>query len=68
MVESAVEQHLKIKALEHLIEEEFDSEKSCHAVCHLLTQLYSGSDDKINRMVADLADKALQSSVDIRVN
>jgi hypothetical protein len=66
MVQS-VEQSLRIKALEHLIDEEFDSQRSCHAVCHLLSQLFSGSDDKINRMVADLADKALQSSVEMQI-
>lgn len=63
----SVEQSLRIKALEHLIEEEFDSPRACHAVCHLLTQLFSGSEDETYRMVANLADKALQSSVEMRM-
>lgn len=54
---------LQIKALEHLIDEDFDSQKSCHAVCHLLSQLFGDSDIKINRMIAELAVKALDSTV-----
>lgn len=57
------EHRLQIKALEHLIDEDFDSQKSCHAVCHFLSQLFGGSDIKINRMIVDLAVKALDSTV-----
>jgi hypothetical protein len=60
------EQSIRIKALEHLIDEDFDTEKSCHAVCHLLSQLFCHSDDEINQMVANLAAKALQSTVEIQ--
>ncbi len=58
------ERYLRIKALEHLIEADFDNDKACHEVCHLIAQLFSHSDDDISRMVANLATKALQSSVE----
>lgn len=58
------ERYLQIKALEHLIDAEFDPQKSCHAVCHLVSELLTNSDDDLSRMVAGLAQKALESSVD----
>jgi hypothetical protein len=59
------EQYLRIKALEHLIDLGFDSEKSCHEVCYLMTQLLSKSNDEVSRMMAEVDNKALKSSVDI---
>lgn len=58
------ENALRIKALEHLIEAGFDTQKSCHAVCHLVSQVLSKSDDDISRMMASVAQKALQTSVE----
>lgn len=59
------EQEVRIAALTHLIDENFDAPRSCHAVCMLLSELYADSDDKINQMVADLATKALNSTVEM---
>lgn len=61
------EQEVSIEALAHLIDADFDSEKSCHAVCMLLAQLYADSDNRINRKVADLATKALNSTVTVQM-
>ncbi|MFT5162042.1 MAG: hypothetical protein ACI9FJ_000610 [Alteromonadaceae bacterium] len=54
---------IRIKALEHLIEARFDSDKSCHAVCQLVFELLGQSDDDISRELANIAQKALASSV-----
>ncbi len=58
------EQYLRIKALEHLIDVDFNSQKSCHEVCYLIYHLFEKSDDEVSRMVASVAKKALKSSVE----
>jgi hypothetical protein len=63
---SETQDSLRINALEHLIDEEFDREKSCHAVCYLLQELFANSDNEINRRVAELATKALDSTVEFQ--
>lgn len=62
------EQEVQIEALGHLIDENFDSQMSCHAVCLLLSQLYANSEDRINKKVADLATKALNLTVEVNHN
>lgn len=59
------EQEVRIEALAHLIDADFDSPMSCHAVCLLLSQLFQDSDDRIDKLVASLATKALNSTVEL---
>lgn len=58
------EQELQLQALEHLIEAEFATEKSCQSVCLLTSQLLRDSDDKLMQMLADVAHKAYQATTD----
>ncbi len=62
------QQEVQIQALSHLIDADFDPQMSCHAVCLLLSQLFDGSDDRINQMVAQLATKALNSTVEVKLS
>jgi hypothetical protein len=57
-------QLLQIQALSHLIEADFDPDKSCHSVCLLAAQLFKDSDDKVMQHLGELALKAYTSSVE----
>lgn len=58
------EQALQIQALEHLIEAEFEPEKSCQSVCLLAAQLFKNSEDKLIQKLADVAHKAYLASAE----
>ena len=57
---------LRIRAVEHLIDEQFDSPMLCHEVCLLVTQLFGDSHDDVSRQLAELANKALESTVEFQ--
>lgn len=59
-----IEQELQIKALEHLIEAEFNTHKSCQSVCLLASQIFRDSDDDILQKLADVAHKAYIASTE----
>ena len=58
------QQVLQIKALEHLIEADFDSSKCCQSVCLLTAELFKNSDDKVQQELASVAYKAYLSTAE----
>lgn len=58
------EQQLQLHALEHLIEAEFATEKSCQSFCLLASQVLKNCDDEVMQKLADVAHKAYHASAD----
>jgi hypothetical protein len=55
---------IQIKALEHLIEADFDPQRSCQSLCLLAAQLFQDSDDQVMQQFASVAQKAYLASAD----